>query len=171
MYCGKCGAEIPDDSTFCGSCGTPVSGEAAKKGGESQVSKSLDRASQWVKSDTAGALILFGALLLILGTFLPWTRSLGVNILGLNLLASGAVICALGVLLLVMLVLSRTSTNTAWGAVMLLLSALTLALIFQSFYYMKDNDYSISAGLWIAMLGAIIVTAGAVYEQWGTRKE
>ncbi len=171
MFCGKCGAEIPDDSTFCGSCGAPVSGEAPKKREESQVSKSLDRAVQWVKSDTAGALIVFGALLLILGTFLPWTSIGGVNILGLNLLANGPVICALGVFFLIMLVLSRTSTNTAWGAVMLLLSALTLALVFQSLYHMKGNDFSISAGLWIALLGAIIISAGAVYEQWGPRKK
>ena len=26
MYCPKCGAQIPDDSAFCSSCGAPVSG-------------------------------------------------------------------------------------------------------------------------------------------------
>ena len=87
----------------------------------------------------------------------------------------------MGVLFLAVLVLARTSSNTAWGAGMLLLSALTLALIFQSLYSIKDAttiyyvgfdvSLDIGAGFWISMAGAIILTAGAVYEQWGTRKK
>lgn len=31
MYCGRCGNELPEGATFCGKCGSPVSGQPKKK--------------------------------------------------------------------------------------------------------------------------------------------
>jgi len=34
MYCSKCGAQIPDDSAFCKSCGTSISCKVAENQGQ-----------------------------------------------------------------------------------------------------------------------------------------
>ena len=155
MYCAKCGKEIPAGSQFCNSCGTPVFDEKAQ---------GMGRLPQWwaallqiVKLDPLAGIIPIGAFLLLLGSFLVWGSWDGLflrsTILGLQMPA-GAVAFAVGMLLLVVLVLSRSGTPGAWGIVMILLSALALVLIFQTMYYIEDNDGTIREGVYIAMVGA-----------------
>jgi uncharacterized PurR-regulated membrane protein YhhQ (DUF165 family) len=164
MYCSKCGAQIPDDSAFCGSCGTPVSGQVVKGHGP----QTLDMLSQRIKTDPAGTLIVLGSLLAIIGAFLRWL-SVGVGgftatTLGVNM-SQGAVVLMGGVLCLAVLVLARSSAAGKWSVVMLLLSAVLLALVFQAMYHIKHNHASIGAGLWVAMVGALGITAGSAVEQ------
>ena len=161
MYCGKCGAEIPEGSAFCSSCGAPVSSKAVK----STERQQLDMLSERIKADPAGALTVLGSLLVIIGAFLPWTYdTLGV------MMTAGAVVCTLAVLDLAVLILGRSGAAGAWNVVMLLLSALALALIFQSLYFLNDWDADIGAGLWVAMAGVIVVTLGSFLEQGVSRK-
>ena len=165
MYCSKCGTQIPDDSTFCSSCGAPVSGQVVK----GQEPRTLDVLSKRIQADPAGALIVAGSLLAIIGSFLRWfsvslgqygtSSSLGVN------MSQGAVVLMGGVLCLAVLVLARSGVAARWGVIMLLLSALILALIFQAMYYIKDNDASIGAGVYVAMVGALGITGGSALEQ------
>jgi hypothetical protein len=124
--------------------------------------------SQRIKADPAGTLIVVGSLLAIIGTFLRWfsvslgqygTSSLGVS------MSQGAVVLMGGVLCLAVLVLARSGAVGKWSVVMLLLSALMLALVFQSIYYIKDNDASIGAGVYVTMVGALGITAGSAVEQ------
>lgn len=165
MYCSKCGAQIPEDSTFCGSCGTPVSGQVVKGHGP----QTLDMLSQRIKTDPAGTLIVLGSLLAIIGSFLAWITghpSAGGHFTILGIATSqGAVICAVAVLFLGVLVLARSGAAGKWSAVMLLLSALALALVFQSIYTLKDSHYFIGAGVWVAMSGVLITAAGSAVEQ------
>lgn len=165
MLCPKCGAEIPDDSVHCSSCGGKISDEApAPGGGAASVFTAL------IKADPAGALTLVGSFFIILGAFLPWASAYGPSLLGVTM-AQGAVLLLMGVLFLVVLVLSRSGAAGAWGVVMLLLSALALALIFQSLYYIRNNDATLGAGFWLAMVGALAITAAALLGQFGTAKK
>lgn len=164
MFCPKCGAEIPDDSVQCSSCGAKISGESASPGAASMF-------TMLIKADPAGALTLVGSFFIILGAFLPWvsgtayySSTLGVEV------PEGAVVLLLGVLFLAVLVLTRSGAAGAWGVVTLLLSALALALIFQSLYSIKIHDASIGAGFWLAMVGALVITAAAVLGQSGAKK-
>ena len=111
---------------------------------------------QMVKLDPLAGVVPIGAFLLLLGSFLAWESWGGLfrgTVLGLQMPA-GAVAFAVGGLLLVALVLSRSGTPGAWGLVMILLSALALTLIFQTMYYIEDNNGTIREGLYIAMVGA-----------------
>lgn len=167
MFCPKCGEEIPDDSVQCPSCDAKISGEAPAAG-----PGALSMLSMLIKADPTGFLTLVGSFFIILGAFLPWVAGTGYysSALGVEA-AQGAVILLLGVLFLATLVLSRTGATGAWGVVTVLLSFLALALIFQSLYYIKDNDASTGAGLWLAMVGVFVVTAAALLQQFGTAKK
>lgn len=154
MHCAKCGKEIPAGSQFCNSCGTPVFGEKAK--GTNQLSQWWAALLQMVNLDPLAGVVPIGAFLLLLGSFLAWESWGGLfrgTVLGVQMPA-GAVVFAVGVLLLVVLVLSRSGTPGAWGLVMILLSALALMLIFQTMYYIEDNNGTIREGVYIAMVGA-----------------
>lgn len=168
MLCPKCGAEIPDDSVHCSSCGGKISDEApAPGGGAASVFTAL------IKADPAGALSIVGSFFIILGAFLPWASAYGTSLLGVSM-AQGAVLLLVGVLFLAARVLSRSGAAGAWGVVMLLLSLLALALIFQSIYTIGDLQYagaSKGAGVWLAMVGALAITAAALLGQFGTAKK
>ena len=167
MFCAKCGAEIPDDSVQCSSCGAQVSGEAPAAG-----PGALSMLSLLIKADPIGFLTIVGSLLIILGAFLPWVSktaywqsSLGVEV------PQGAVVLLVGVLLLAVLVLARSGAGGAWGVVMVLLTALELALIFQSLYFLKHNDAPIGAGFWVAMAGALIIAVSPLLARFGAAKK
>jgi len=166
MLCPKCGAEIPDDSVHCSSCGGKISDEAPAPGGGAASMLTL-----LIKADPAGALTLLGSFFIILGAFLPWVAgtvyypsALGVEA------AQGAAVLVVGVLLLAVLVLSRSGAAGAWGVVMVLLTALELALIFQSLYYIRDNDATLGAGFWVAMVGALIIAVSPLVARFGAKK-
>jgi len=168
MYCTKCGAQIPEGSKFCNSCGAPVASEGAK------APSLLSQWSLLIKLDPVLAIIPVGSLLILVGAFLPWETwgepFFRFTVLGLQI-PGGAVVFALGVLFPVVLVLSRSGTPGAWGVVMLLLGALALTLIFQTMYHINDVDHSIRAGVYVAMVGALVTACAGVIEQVGIRKK
>ncbi len=171
MFCAKCGAEIPDDSVQCSSCGTKVSGEAPAAG-----PGALSMLSLMIKADPTLFTTMVGSLLIILGTFLPWISiQMGypfgtISSLGVEM-AQGAAVLVVGVLLLSVLVLSRSGAAGAWGVVMVLLTALELSLIFQSLYFLKHNDAPIGAGFWVAMAGALIIAVPPLLARLGAAKK
>ncbi len=167
MLCPNCGAEIPDDSVNCSSCGAKVSGEAPAAG-----PGALSMLSLLIKADPVGVLTILGSPLIILGAFLPWVSktaywqsSLGVEV------PQGAVILLVGVLLLAALVLSRSGAAGAWGVVLVLLTALELALIFQTLYTIKHIDLPIGVGFWVAMAGALIIAVSPLLARFVTAKK
>ncbi len=167
MFCAKCGAEIPDDSVQCSSCGAKVSGEAPAAG-----PGALSMLSLMIKADPTPFLTMVGSLLIIIGAFLPWLAESGyyTSALGVEA-AQGAAVLVVGVLLLAALVLARSGAGGAWGMVMVLLCALELALIFQTLYYLKDNDAPIGAGFWVAMAGALIIAVSPLLARFVAAKK
>ena len=165
MFCAKCGAEIPDDSVQCSSCGAKVSGEAPAAG-----PGALSMLSLMIKADPTLFLTMVGSLLIILGAFLPWGTELGPSLLGVGI-AQGAALLIVGVLLLAVLVLSRSGAAGAWSVVMVLLSALALALVFQAIYMIGDSYYSRGAGVWLAMAGALIIAVPPLLARLVTAKK
>jgi hypothetical protein len=165
LKCSKCGKEVPEGSGFCGSCGTVVGASEAK--GQNQVSQWWASTAALLSRDPVVAAVGLGALLLCLGAFLPWVSiPHGPDVLGLQETA-GPVVLALGALLALALVLSRGGTPGAWSIVILVLSAVGLVLIFQTMIYLNDNlqyNFSIGAGLYVAMVGGFATASGGLLE-------
>jgi len=162
LKCSKCGAEVPEGSTFCGSCGATVGTNDTK--GQSQSSQWWASTSALLSRDPVVAVVGIGAFLLCLGAFLPW-RSVqyGPDVLGLQL-SAGPVVLALGAFLALALVLARGGTPGAWSIVILVLSVVSLALIFQTMIWMDDQNYGLGAGIYVAMVGGFTTASGGLLE-------
>jgi hypothetical protein len=161
LKCGKCGAEIPEGSGFCGSCGATAGSGGAK--GQSQASQWWASTSALVARDPVVVVVGIGAILLCLGTFLSWISRDGADVLGLQVTA-GPVVLALGALLALSLVLARGGTPGAWSVVILVLSAVCLVLVFQTMIWMDDQHFDIGAGLYVSMVGGFATASGGLLE-------
>lgn len=161
MNCIKCGAQITEGSGFCGSCGATVGTSGTK--GQSQFSQWWASTSALLSRDPVVLIVGMGASLLCLGAFLPWWSVYGPDVLGLQMTA-GPVVLALGAFLALALVLARGGTPGAWSIVILVLSVVCLALVFQTMIWMDDHDYSTGAGLYVAMVGGFATASGGVLE-------
>ena len=161
MQCSKCGAENPQDNIFCSSCGARLSEVRAKdqewRGSDDSSRSPKTQPSQYISIvRIVWVLGILGALILIVGTFLPFD---GVLVI---MTPQGAVLCLIGVLYISALVMSRSFADRPLNIVMLLFAALALALIFQTFYVIKDYDGSIILGSWVALMGGLIITVGSI---------
>lgn len=132
--------------------------------------KTQDQFSQWwsttatiIGRDPAAVIVGTGSLLLCVGSFLSWITRPGADVLGLQQ-AAGPVVLALGVIIALALVLARGGTPGAWSIVILALSAVCLALIFQEMMFLDDNHYDIGAGVYVAMVGGLVTAAGGLFE-------
>lgn len=162
MKCSKCGAQIPEGSGFCGSCGATVGSGDAK--GQSQFSQWWASTSALLSRDPVVAVVGIGASLLCLGAFLSWEdRGSLPDVLGLQE-SAGPVILALGVLIVLALVLSRGGTPGAWSIVILVLSVVCLVLIVQTMIYLDDNNHRLGAGLYVVMVGGFATASGGFLE-------
>lgn len=162
MKCNKCGAEVPEGSGFCGSCGATVGAGAAK--GQGQFAQWWTSTAALIGRDPAVVVVGIGAFLLSLGALLPWwSLRHAADVMGLQMTA-GPVVLALGALLALAMVLSRGGTPGAWSIVILVLSAVALVLIFQTMIYMSDHDYGIGAGVYVAMFGGLATASGGLLE-------
>jgi hypothetical protein len=162
LNCIKCGAQITEGSGFCGSCGATVGTSGTK--GQSQFSQWWASTSALLSRDPVVLIVGMGALLLCLGAFLPWVSVPSTaDTLGLQI-AAGPVVFAVGAFLGLALVLARGGTPGAWSIVILVLSVVELALIFQTMIYLDDHDLSSGAGLYVAMVGGFVTASGGVLE-------
>lgn len=162
MKCVKCGAEVPEGSGFCGSCGATVGAGGAK--GQGQFSQWWASTAALIGRDPVVIVVGLGAILLCLGTFLSWVdRGRAADVLGLQMTA-GPVVLALGALLALSLVLARGGTPGAWSIVILVLSAVSLTLIFQTMIWMDDQRYDIGAGFYVSMVGGFAAASGGLLE-------
>jgi hypothetical protein len=162
LNCSKCGAQITGGSGFCGSCGATVGTSDAK--GQSQFSQWWASTSALISRDPVIVIVGIGAILLCLGAFLPWISvPRTADTLGLQI-AAGPVVLAVGAMLALALVLARGGTPGAWSVVILVLSVVCLTLIFQTMIWMDDHDYTLGAGLYVAMVGGFASASGGVLE-------
>ena len=164
MKCSKCEAEIPDGTTFCGSCGAPMT--AGETRGEDRFSQWWATTAAMAGRDPAALMVGLGGLMLCLGAFLSWISRSGPDVLGVQM-AAGPVVLALGAIMVLAMVLARGGTPGAWGIVVLVLSGVCLALIFQEMVYLDDNkEYigDIGAGVYVAMVGGLATAIGGFLE-------
>jgi len=168
LKCGKCGAEIPEGSGFCGSCGATAGSGGAK--GQAQYSQWWASTSALVTRDPVVVVVGIGVVLLCLGAFLPWvSMPHAADTLGLQVTA-GPVVLAVGAIIGLALMLARGGTPGAWSMVILVLSVVELALVFQAMINLDDMEYldyvdaSIGAGLYVAMVGGFATGCGGLLE-------
>ncbi len=161
MKCSKCGAEVQEGSGFCGSCGATVGAGAAK--GQGQFSQWWASTSALLSRDPVVIVVGIGAILICLGAFLPWISRSGADVLGLQM-AAGPVVLALGALLALSLVLARGGTPGAWSIVIMVLSVVCLALVFQTMIWMDDQRYDTGAGLYVSVVGGFATASGGLLE-------
>jgi hypothetical protein len=167
LKCGKCGADVSEGSGFCGSCGAAVGGGDSK--GQTQVSQWWASTSALIMRDPVILLVGVGSFLLCLGAFLPWVSvPRSADTLGLQV-AAGPVVLAVGALIGLALMLARGGTPGAWSMVILVLSVVELALIFQAMINLDDTyleyvNASIGAGLYVAMVGGFVTASGGLLE-------
>jgi hypothetical protein len=163
LNCKKCGAQVPEGSGFCGSCGATVDTGSSDKV-QNQASQWWASTSALLKRDPAVLIVGIGSLLLCLGAFLSWEdNGRFPDVLGLQE-AAGPVVLTLGALLILALVLARGGTPGAWSVVMLVLSVVALVLIFQTMIWIDDHDANTGAGLYVAMVGGLSTATGGVLE-------
>ncbi len=162
MNCSKCGAQVTEGSGFCGSCGAAVGSGDAK--GQGQFSQWWASTSALLSHDPVALIVGIGAFLLCLGAFLPWEdRGRLPDVLGLQMTA-GPVVFAVGALLMLALVLARGGTPGAWSIVILVLSVVELALVFQTMIHLSDIHTDSGAGLYVAMVGGFATASGGILE-------
>jgi len=187
MFCSKCGSQIPEGSKFCTLCGTQVAGEGYPLPPEQEPG---NRPAAWPSPDyrrvpgsplsvtmdgPAKLFIVFGALFMALGAFLPWIQEEGVTLLGVNVPLGGTatVLCLVAVMQVCAVVLSRSGAIGAWNYVFLLLSLVAMALVFQFLYFVFDNEggaSDLSYGYWMTMSGTLVATVGSILGQWGAHR-
>lgn len=161
MKCTKCGAQIPEGSGFCGSCGTTI-GMGDSKGG-SQFAQWWASTAALLGRDPVVVIVAIGVILLCVGAFLPWNEQYGQKVLGLQM-AAGPVVLALGAFLALALVLARGGTPGAWSIVIMVLSMVCLVLVIQTMIYLDDHNADLGAGLYVAMAGGFVTASGGLLE-------
>ncbi len=168
MKCSKCGEQVPDGTVFCGYCGSPITPGDARP--DEQFSRWWSTTAAMIGRDPVVAIVGLGSLMLCVGSFLSWISRPGPDVLGLQM-AAGPVVLALGVIIALALMLARGGTPGAWGIVILVLSAVSLALIFQEMMYLDDNRQDIGAGVYVAMVGGLVTAVGGLLETVGALRK
>lgn len=81
MFCNKCGSELEEGVKFCKSCGASVEQRNVAGGMLYQTSQSgaFNQTAPAKKLDMMDMIVLVGAVLMVLATFLPYVK---VSILG-----------------------------------------------------------------------------------------
>lgn len=159
MVCGKCGAENPDGSTLCSSCGQPVAGDTP----EFVMPGKLAMMKMMAQADPTLALISVGWMILTVSAFVPWLSLNGTGILGVNAM-NGSVILLTGLLCMIALLLSRSGTPGPWSIIIAMLALLEVAFFFQALVWYKQNMDFIAAGYWVSMVGVLLISYGAYKE-------
>jgi hypothetical protein len=121
------------------------------------------------------AIILFGSVMLILGTFLPWviaTRTLSYQQIGLGTLIG--IFTFISSLLIVLLNLTgKKSLNVRQNLLMVALGLTTIILVaFETQFIAYNNlhgfdvQYSTGVGIYVSLLGGLLVLIGGTWASW-----
>ncbi|MFC6727400.1 zinc ribbon domain-containing protein [Natronoarchaeum mannanilyticum] len=159
-YCSKCGERVPPNSAYCSDCGADLSTEATTgstgkaSGGNSALIQGLDL------SPSRGTALL-GAILLLIGSFLPWVDAGIVSVSGAR--TDGIVVLITAVILLALLMFAswdwRVSSLTAAAGGFTCLIA--LGFISNNPRLAESTLVSAGSGVYVSMIaGAILFFAG-----------
>jgi hypothetical protein len=104
---------------------------------------------------------ILGGILVVVGTFLPWERALGVTFTGMTG-SGGVLVIILGALIAVFALIGKKWSNIVGLLVALGTGALIVARItdINSYSDIPEMDAGIGFGLWIVLAGAVLGLIG-----------
>ena len=179
MFCPKCGAQVPDGSPFCSSCGAPMAqqtqqpmNQANNFGGNSNGFNPQDMVNDFKSNITdiksfgiPQFVALGGAVVLLISMFLPYLK---VTVFGLsksaNFFDGGALHWILGILIALC---SAFLAVTKKGLNMLIAGGVAvLFFIFEWIFQFKDTLGVVSkgAGFYIMLLACLAIAVGGVLQ-------
>lgn len=179
MFCPKCGAQVPDGSPFCSSCGAPMAQQTQQPmnhannfGGNSNGFNPQDMVNDFKSNITdiksfgiPQFVALGGAVVLLISMFLPYLK---VTVFGLsksaNFFDGGALHWILGILIALC---SAFLAVTKKGLNMLIAGGVAvLFFIFEWIFQFKDTLGVVSkgAGFYIMLLACLAIAVGGVLQ-------
>lgn len=87
MFCPKCGTNLPDDASFCGSCGSKIEGKGQAAQAQTPQTATAQKLSG-LKVNGAGIAAVVIAVVAVLFSIMPWL-DISSQILGITGVASG----------------------------------------------------------------------------------
>lgn len=117
---------------------------------------------------------IVGAILLAIGSFLPWLSFQGITITGMGSISGagtsssvgtatdGILSLSLGVFLLILFGLGLLLNNKWLGLAGLIFSIPALALMIYEVFNIGGNDFTVGIGVYICLVGAIIAFIGGI---------
>jgi 4-amino-4-deoxy-L-arabinose transferase-like glycosyltransferase len=98
--------------------------------------------------------------LLVIGAFGPWASLFGISKSGID--GDGVITLALAAIVGVILILNRVRGSKVPLAVLFVAGALALAIAIIDILDIRDKDVDVGWGLWLTLLGSIVLLAAAV---------
>lgn len=148
MLCPKCSAEVPEGNSLCPQCGTQLASGAAEPEIKAKPTKL-----------GIPLLPLLGAAMLTVGPFLRWLAERHTTIQGFNT-SQATALYVLGALVFVVTVLTKENDRRL-SAALILIGALSLALVFHFVYVVFDQDIRwgvVREGFYVTGVGAFLTT-------------
>lgn len=182
MFCPKCGAQNPDGSPFCASCGAQLNAQQPQQpgnqGGFGQPSGGSSNGFKFDPQELVGEfkknigdfksfgipqyIVLGGAVLLIISIFLPFISGsfLGVTI-SASLLKGGFLHWLLAIIIALC---SGFIAVTKKGMFMLIQGGIALLYAIFEGVFQKEVLYSLAAGFYVMLIAGIAICAGGVMQ-------
>ena len=182
MFCPKCGAQNPDGSPFCASCGAQLNAQQPQQpvnqGGFGQPSGGSSNGFKFDPQELVGEfkknigdfksfgipqyIVLGGAVLLIISIFLPFISGsfLGVKV-SASLLKGGFLHWLIAIIIALC---SGFIAVTKKGMYMLIQGGIAFLYAVFEGIFQKDVLYSLSAGFYVMLLAGIAIAAGGVMQ-------
>lgn len=182
-FCSKCGAQVPDDASFCPKCGNEINARSQDTGGEffdrhidRQMRREMRRNARWqwraspayvlIESISAGVmLILLGILLYLAATnttpLVKWENFWAYFLVGIGLYML--------LRFFLLLVLMPDSSYFRYGS---LIGGIALIAIGGAFLAMTMGGWTAEMWPFIIVLGGIaVIVAGAARYYVGMRED
>lgn len=177
MFCPKCGAQVPDGSPFCGSCGAPLSQQQApvNQGGgfgggnpmngfnpQDMMNDFKNNVTNFKSYGIPQFVVLGAAVLLIISIFLPFltVKMFGISV-SASLLEGGFLHWLLAILIGLC---AGFLAITKKGLNMLIAGAVAVVYWIFEWIFQKEAFASFGIGFYFMMLGCIGICVGGVLQ-------
>ncbi len=177
MFCPKCGAQNPDGSPFCASCGAQIGAQQPQQpmmnqgggnnpmGGfnpQDMMNDFKNNIGNFKSFKLAQFITLGGAAVLLISIFLPF---LSVKMFGISVSASLLKGGALHWLLAILIALCAGFVAvTKKGMPMLIVGCVAVAYFIMEFFVQKEEFATFSIGFYFMLLGCAAICVGGVMQ-------